>query len=294
MNKIDWNQTRGFLATAETGTLSEAARKLGLTQPTLSRQVAALEADLGVTLFERVGKTLILTETGHALLDHARKMGEAADAMTLSATGHSEAVSGLVRISASDGISAYILTPILKRVHREAPQIRIEVVASNEISDLQRREADIAIRHVRPTQPELIGKFIRDGKAGFYASDEWVQRNGRPRKPEDIKDTQIIGFDPGERYEEHLRGIGFDVSAANFPFTSENSVVLWEMVRQGLGVTIMMEDVADKTPGVTRILDDVDPIEFPIWLVTHRELHTSRRIRIVFDILAEELASAKS
>ena len=144
MSEFDWNQTRGFLATAETGSLSAAARKLGLTQPTLSRQVAALEEELGVTLFERVGKKLALTDTGLELLDHARQMGTAADAIALSATGRSQAVEGRVSVSASDGIAVHLVPPILTRIRREAPQIQVEVVASNELSDIRRREADIA------------------------------------------------------------------------------------------------------------------------------------------------------
>ena len=294
MIEFDWNQTRGFLTTAETGSLSAAARKLGLTQPTLSRQVAALEEGLGVTLFERVGKRLQLTETGLELLDHAKKMGAAADAIALSATGRSETVEGLVSISASDGIAVHILPKILARVRAEAPQIRIEVVASNELSDLRRREADIAIRHVRPEEPELIAKLVREATASFYASKDWIAKNGPIADVEDVPGKDFIGFDRDERYKEHLKGLGLPVEDMNFPLMSENSLVVWEMVKRGLGVSVMMDDIAEGEPDIVPILGDLPPIKFPIWLVTHRELHTSRRFRIVFDILAEELATAKS
>ncbi|MEM8539735.1 MAG: LysR family transcriptional regulator [Pseudomonadota bacterium] len=290
MSEFDWNQTRGFLTTAETGSLSAAARKLGLTQPTLSRQVAALEEELDVTLFERVGKKLELTETGLELLEHAKKMGAAADSIALSATGRSQTVDGLVSISASDGIAANLVPPILERLRNEAPQIQIEIVASNELSDLRRREADIAIRHVRPEEPELIAKLVREAKASFYASRDWVSRNGLPQKPEDAVGKDFIGFDRDERYKDHLEALGLPVANINFPLMSENSIVVWEMVKRGLGISVMMDDIARQDPDMVPILQDLPPIAFPIWLVTHRELHTSRRFRIVFDVLAEELA----
>ena len=294
MIEFDWNQTRGFLATAETGSLSAAARKLGLTQPTLSRQVAALEEELGVTLFERVGKRLEMTETGLELLEHAKKMGAAADSIALSATGRSETVDGLVSISASDGIAVHILPPILKRVRAEAPQIQIEIIASNELSDLRRREADIAIRHVRPEEPELIAKLVREAKASFYASRDWVALNGMPRSAKDVTDMDFIGFDRDDRYKVHLEALGLPVAAVNFPLISENSMVAWEMAKRGLGISVMMDDIATNDPDIVPVLGELSPIVFPIWLVTHRELHTSRRFRIVFDILAEELANVKS
>lgn len=128
---IDWNRARAFLATAEAGSLSAAARKLGLTQPTLSRQVAALESDLGIALFERVGKTLVLTETGESLLEHVRTMGEAAIAMAFAASGRAQEIEGRVSISATDAYAAYVLPEIVERIRREAPQISLVIVASN-------------------------------------------------------------------------------------------------------------------------------------------------------------------
>ncbi len=294
MSEFDWNQTRGFLATAETGSLSAAARKLGLTQPTLSRQVAALEEELGVTLFERVGKKLALTDTGLELLDHARQMGTAADAIALSATGRSQAVEGRVSVSASDGIAVHLVPPILTRIRREAPQIQVEVVASNELSDIRRREADIAIRHVRPEEPELIAKLVREASAGFYASKDWVAQHGMPQKPDDVAGKDFIGFDRDDRYQMHLRGMGLPVEEINFPLLSDNSLVITEMIKRGLGVCVMMDDIAGHQPDLVRILKDMPPVSFPIWLVTHRELHTSRRFRIVFDILADELAKTNA
>ncbi|MEO0382175.1 MAG: LysR family transcriptional regulator [Pseudomonadota bacterium] len=291
MSNFDWNQMRGFIAAAETGSLSAAARQLGLTQPTLSRQVAALEETLGLTLFERIGKKLVLTETGLDLLHHGKSMAQAADALALVATGRSETVEGLVSISAGDGISIKILPPIIAKIRQAAPQVSIDLIVSNALSDLRRREADIAVRHVQPTEPDLIGKKLRDAKAHFYASKSWVEEHGHPHKPEDVSGPVFIGFDRSERFVGYLQGLGLKVTAASFPVSSENTVACWEMTRQGLGIGVMMLETADNTEGMVKVLEDLPPITFPIWLVTHRELRTSRRIRLVFDMLAEELSN---
>lgn len=289
MSDFDWNQARAFHATAETGSLSAGARKLGLTQPTLSRQVAALEAQMGVTLFERVGKRLVLTESGHDLLDHVRAMREAADAMALAASGRSQTIAGRVSISASDGIAVHVLPDIVERIRAEAPQIVLEIVASNALSDLRRREADIAIRHVRPEQPDLIGRLVRETTASLYASPDWVARHGLPKAPADLADACFVGFDADGRFVEHLVSVGLPVSTENFQLISGNSLVVWELVKRGLGLTFMLREVAEQTPGMIRLLPELDVTPIPYWLVTHRELRTSRRIRIVYDILAEEL-----
>ena len=289
MTAPDWNHIRAFHATAAEGSLSAAARRLGLTQPTLSRQVAALEAELGVTLFERVGRKLVLTRTGTDLLDHVRAMGEAAQSVAPAASGHVQEISGRVSISATDAYAAYILPGIVERIRAEAPEITLAVIASNALSDLRHREADIAIRHVRPDAPELIGRHLRDTEAHFYAARSWIDRHGAPRSPADLAGPALLGFDDVDLYAAHLQGIGIPVPAAAFRLLSENSVVIWEMVRRGLGIAAMLREVAARTPEVVRLLPDLPPIPVPIWLVTHRELNTSRRIRVVHDILAEEL-----
>ena len=289
MNNLDWNQLKAFLETAETGSLSAAARKLGLTQPTLSRQVAAIEQRMGVTLFERVGKSMALTPTGLDLLEHARAMGAAADALGLAATGRSQAVGGVVSVTASDAVAAYLLPPLVKQLREQEPGIAIEVVPSNALSDLLRREADIAVRHVQPEQPELIARFIREATAHFYASEDWVKTHGHPLSAEDAAQLPFVGSDRQGRYLGYLRAHGLPVNESNFSCYVDHTVAHWALVQQGLGIGAMMEEIARDTPGVVRVLDDVPPILFPVWLVTHRELRTSRRIRVVFEALAEGL-----
>jgi DNA-binding transcriptional LysR family regulator len=290
MDQLDWNQLKAFLETAETGSLSAAARKLGLTQPTLSRQVAAIEQSMGVTLFERVGKTMALTHTGLDLLEHARAMGVAADALRLAATGRSEALGGVVSVSASDAVAAYLLPPLVRQLREQEPGIAIEVISSNALSDLLRREADIAIRHVKPEQPDLIARLIRETSANFYASEDWVKIHGHPRTAKDATQLPFVGSDRSGQYLAYMRQHGLPLSEANFSCYSDHTVAHWALVRQGMGIGAMMDEIARKTPGTVRVLNDVPPIKFPIWLVTHRELRTSRRIRVVFEMLAQGLA----
>jgi DNA-binding transcriptional LysR family regulator len=290
MNQLDWNQLKAFLETADTGSLSAAARKLGLTQPTLSRQVAAIERQMGVTLFERVGKSMALTPTGLELLEHARAMGAAAEALSLAATGRSQTVGGVVSVSATDAVAAHLLPPMVRRLREQEPGIAIEVIASNALSDLLRREADIAIRHVKPEQPDLIARLIREASASFYASEDWVRIHGHPRNAEDAAHLAFVGSDRSGQYLAYLRQHGLPLSEANFSCYAEHSVASWSLVRQGMGIGAMMEEIARDTPGVVRVLDEVPPVRFPIWLVSHRELRTSRRIRVVFEALAQGLA----
>ncbi|MBB5205389.1 DNA-binding transcriptional LysR family regulator [Inhella inkyongensis] len=291
MNQIDWNQLRAFLHAAETGSMSAAARRLGLSQPTLSRQVAAIEQGLGVALFERIGKSLKPTAAALALLEHARNMGAAAEELSLAATGHAQAIDGVVSISASDMVAAWLLPPVLRALNEEAPGLRIEIVTTNALSDLRRREADIAVRHVRPSEPELIGRLLREASAGFYAAQDWVHRHGHPRTAAEAAGHRFVGADRQGHYLGYLRAHGLPLSEPVFSCYAENSSTAWALVRQGLGIGAMMEEVAAGCPDVVRVLDEVPLVRFPIWLVTHRELHTARRIRLVFDRLAEALGA---
>ena len=291
MNTLDWNQIRAFLKTAELGSLSAAARQLNFTQPTLSRQVAAIEASLGVTLFERVGKAMRLTSAGLDLLEHARVMGAAADALAMAATGQAQTVEGVVTVSASDMIATCVLPALVHDLRQRVPRITLEIVSSNALSDLLRREADIAIRHVKPEQPELIARFIRQATAHFYAAENWVRVHGHPRTAQDAERHAFVGSDRAGAYLGYLRHHGLPLTEANFSCYVEHTTTHWALVQAGLGIGAMMDEIADVTPGMVRVLDEVSPVQFPIWLVTHRELRTSRRIRSVFDALADALAA---
>lgn len=289
--KFDWNRARAFLVTAEEGSLSAAARALGMAQPTLGRQVDALQAELGVVLFERAGRGLVLTPSGLELLDHVRAMGEAAGRMSLSASGQAQSIEGTICITASEIYSAYLLPPIVEKLRREAPGIRIEIVASNAAVDLRRREADIALRSFRPKQPDLIAKKVRDDPARLYATPDYLERIGNPTSAQQLSRADFIGFDTTDQVVNGLNALGLTLTQSNFTVVSSSHVVHWELVKRGVGVGIFPESIGDAEPSVRRVLPALEPLLFSIWLTTHRELNTSRRVRMVFDFLAAELGS---
>lgn len=288
--RFDWNRARAFLLTAEEGSFSAAGRALGIAQPTIGRQVAALEEELGVTLFERVGSALVLTAAGIDLVEHVRAMGDAANRVSLTAAGQSLSIEGTVCITASELIAAHILPPVLGRLRRAHPGIELEILASNSARDLRRREADIAIRNFTPTQPDLVAKKIADRHARLYASPAYLERLGNPTTPAGLVDAEFFGFDRSDLMIRGLRALGLELTARNFPIVSENHLVQWELAKHGVGICIVMDQVGDAEPRVRRVLPDFPPLPVPVWLATHRELHTSRRIRVVFDLLAEALA----
>ena len=289
---FDWNQVRAFLATAEEGSFSGAARALKSTQPTIGRQVSELEGALGVTLVERSVRGPTLTDAGRELLDHVRAMGEAATMISMVASSHSQEVSGEVAVTATDLLSAATLPALLAPLRKDAPGIRIKILASNDTKNLMQREADIAIRHARPTQPDLIARHVGNFRANLYAASSYLDEVGRPRAPHDIADLAFVGAPDPERLVPALHNMGIPVRADNFVMNSQSGVVVWELLKLGFGVSMLPEILCEAEPGVEKVLPSLPSLEFPIWLVSHRELQTSRRIRIVFDQLARGLVEA--
>jgi len=287
--RFDWNRARAFLVTAEEGSLSAAAKALGMSQPTLGRQVDALESELDVTLFERVGRRLVLTESGGELLEHVRAMGEAASRVSLAATGQSQAVEGTVSVSAGQSFSAHLLPPILARLRDVAPGISVDVVATDDQIDLLRREADIAVRNVRPEHPDLVAKKVGESDGHLYAASNYLERVGRPMTLERLQTCDFIAWDRGAQVLERLAQLGLELSPQNIRYACGSHLVQWEMVKQGLGIGVQASVVGEAEPLVERALPGLESVGFPIWLVSHRELHTSKRVRTVFDLLAEML-----
>jgi DNA-binding transcriptional LysR family regulator len=287
---FDWNQARSLLAVAEEGSLSAAADALGLTQPTITRQIAALENDLNVVLFVRTGRSVALTEAGLELLDYVRKMAEGANMMSLAASGKSQTIEGQVRITATEMTAAYLLPPLMDRIRAAAPNLEIDIAADNNVRDLLLREADIAVRHVRPIQPDLIAKLIYDDPARFYAVRRYTDTYGHPKLGGDLSQHQFVSFGDVENILGYLRPIGLDLNKQNFRYVSQSQIVEWEVARNGHGIAIMSDRIAAKFPEFEPVLTEVDPFSIPMWLVAHRELHTSRRIRLVFDLLADILS----
>ncbi len=289
---FDWNRARAFHATAQEGSFSAAARALGVTQPTIGRQIAALEEELGVTLVERVGTGLRLTSAGVDLAEQVKLMADAAARATLIAAGQATSLEGVVRIAASETIAAHLLPPVLAKLRGEHPGITYEIVASNDASDLRRREADVAIRNFRPRDDALVATKVKDSAAHFYAAPSYVERAGPFDTADDLARAEIFGFEPGEVMTKMFAPFGIPVTAENFTLVTANHLVQWQMAKAGLGICMMMEAVGEAEPGVVRVFEALPSIPVPIWVVSHRELKTSRRIRVVFDAVVAGLRTA--
>ncbi len=296
---FDWNHIRAFLVTAEEGTLSAAAKALGVTQPTLSRQVAALELELDISLFERVGQRLVLTESGAALLEHARAMGDSANGFSLAASGQSRKIEGLVVISVGELDAMFRMPGIIAELRRQEPGIEIEVVVTNKTSDLKRREADIAIRSFRPTQNDLIVKKLGEEVIWLYGTPDYLanfpQLEGvsDPRQFAELSksaEVQIIGFDQSTAVSDALSPQGWQLSKHNFKLVTAFQPLQLELCNEGVGLMFFTQDLGDKQPGLTRAFEPMGPVmRLPVWLVCHQELRSSLRVRRVFDFLSEQL-----
>ena len=286
--KFDWNHARAFLVTAEEGSLSAAARALDLTQPTLGRQVATLEKELGVALFERVGRGLELTPNGIELLEFVHAMGDAAGNLSLVASGQSNSIEGNICISATDLVTILAMPTIVEKLRDRHPGITIELIASDSESDLKRREADIAIRAFKPTQPDLIARKIGDVTAYLYATPSYLRQIGYPKSPQELTNANFIG-DNSEQLITLLNSHSLNLTSKNFPITTDSNIAQWELAKKGVGIVLLPSQLADKESQFQRVLPDLQPFTGQLWLVVHRELRTNRRVRIVYDFLVDEL-----
>ncbi|MBB6412586.1 LysR family transcriptional regulator [Mesorhizobium sangaii] len=289
MTEIDWNLIKSFVTVAETGSLSAAARKLSASQPTLGRHIGELEQALDITLFRRGRRGYELTEAGSTLFERGKAVSEQASAFSLLALGSVEAIEGTVRIAASEVVAAYVLPEITGRLGIEEPGIEVEIVASNQVENLLRRDADIAIRMVKPGQNELLARKVCDIRLCACAARSYLDRRGRPLQPADLVEHALIGFD---RSDEMIRGFtqyGIPVTRNSFRFRADNQIVLWEAVRTGNGMGLAQEPLADRDPLVEKVLPGLPLPVLPVWLAMHRDVRTSVRIRRVADFLYEEL-----
>ncbi len=293
-SSLNWNYIKAFLATAESGSLSAAAKVLKTSQPTIGRQIAALESDLKIALFERSGRGPELTPGGIELLAHVREMRDAANRFSLAAAGKAETIKGSIAITANEVTAAFILPPIIDRLQKAEPEIEIELISENATTDLKRREADIAVRGYRPTQEELISKKVYTGSAGLYAAHEYLQELGGMKSTVDLQRAKFIAFDRGSVYLSALNALGLDLDMSHFSLYSENHLVQWELVKQGVGIGLMANEVGEIEPRVKRVLPRKLAFPYELWLTSHRELRTNRRIRRVYDFLSDELMAFES
>jgi DNA-binding transcriptional LysR family regulator len=291
-NQFDWSLIRSFLAALDHGSLLGAARALGSTQPTLGRHIAELESQLGVVLFERTGRGLLPTEMATRLADSARAMEGSADQLVRSVSGAQAGVSGSVRITASQPVACFVMPPVLAQMRTALPEVQVELVASNQMSNLLRREADIALRMVQPDQASLVAKRIAKVTLGTYAHRDYLRRRGTPRQIQDLLTHELVGSDRDETILRAFAGFGYPVGREAFAFRSDDLIAYWEAVRAGLGVGFLADYLARTDNQLVALLPMLKIPPIPIWLTVHREIRTSPRIRAVYDFLAAAIPKA--
>jgi DNA-binding transcriptional LysR family regulator len=286
----DWSLWRSFGAVVEAGSLSAAARKLGLSQPTLGRHIESLEQALGISLFERTLAGLKPGETALRLYEPVAGAARALAEAELVAEGQSAALGGTVRLTASTVISHYVLPPMLAEIRRQFPAVALELVPSDSAENLLLREADIAVRMFRPTQLELVTRKLGIVPTIACAHESYLARRGRPRRLEDLRQHDLIGLDRSDLIIEAARGLGLTLTRADFVVRTDSQTAGWELLKAGLGVGFAQARLVADAPGMEPLLPDLRlPLE--VWLTTHRELFTSRRIRAVYDALAGQFTA---
>lgn len=286
---FDWSLVQSFLAALDQGSLLGAARVLGASQPTIGRHIAELESQLGTVLFERTGRGLQPTAMALRLADSARAMEAGAHQLARSVSGAEAGVSGTVRITASQPVACALLPPVLARMREVLPEVQVELVASNEVTNLLRREADIALRMVRPDQASLVAKRIGTVALSACAHRSYLRRQGAPQQPPDLLQHELIGSDRHEGILQGFAAMGYPVDRQQFAFRTDDLMAQWEAVRAGLGIGFVARYLLRQDPEVVPVLPMLPLPELPIWLTVHREIRTSRRIRAVYDFLAQEV-----
>lgn len=289
----NWSYVQSFVAVAEHGSLSAAARALGASQPTLSRHIALLEEDIGARLFERSKAGMTLTDKGSVIMAQASRMADAAAQLSAISQGTEDALAGTVRITASRIVASFVLPNILTALRQSYPAIHIELVASDDTDNLLRREADIAVRMYRPTQDDVISTLCGQLDLGAYAAHSYIARRGMPGPDAaDLLNHDVIGYDRSTLIIDGMRTMGVDVDRDFFCFRSDDQVVCWQMVRAGLGVGFNQIAIGDADPSLHRISGTAPIGDIPVWLTAHPEVRKTPRIRRVFDELRGALAAA--
>lgn len=288
-SEIGWELYRSFLGVLREGSLSGAARALGLTQPTVGRHVAALEAALRVPLFTRSSSGLMPTDVALALRAHAEAMESTADALARAATSFGEDVRGVVRISASDVVGVEVLPPIVARLRQRHPALTVELALTNRVQDLLRREADIAVRMTRPGQTQLIARHIGGIELGLHAHRDYLARRGTPRDAGELVRHALIGHDRPTAFIRQIAKSfpGFDRGA--FALRTDSDLAQLALIRCGAGIGACQAALAKRDPALVRVLPKAFAGRLDMWVTMHEDLRGSPRCRAAFDALAEGL-----
>lgn len=289
LSSLDWSLIRAFLAVADAGSLSGAARKLGSSQPTLGRQVREVEAALGVELFHRHAKGLSLSDTGQAILPAAQAMRDAVGQIELIAAGQDEALTGTVRITASVIVAHFVLPDILADLRQKEPGIQIDLVASDSTDNLLFREADIALRMYRPGQLDMVTHHVTDLPLGIYAARRYLNRVGRPDTAQELMDLDWVGYDRNDLMIRGMRDVGWSVDREFFSTRTDDQAGNWQLIRAGCGVGIAQVATGRSAPEVERLFPEMELPALPVWLTAHESLRKVPRIARVWEALAHGL-----
>jgi DNA-binding transcriptional LysR family regulator len=289
MTEPDWSHYRAFLAVLRDGTLSGAARNLGLTQPTLGRQIAELERQLGTALFIRSQRGLMPTDAAQDIAPHAETMAAAAGSMMRAASGGTSDAAGVIRITASDIIGAEVLPPLLAEFRRIHPGVIVELVLSNRVDDLLRGEADIAVRMVRPTQQALLARQIGEVRIGLYAHRLYLKHSPTPTSLAALaSDHALIGFDQGTPFAREML-LRMPITHNDFALRTDSDLAHLAAVRAGFGIGFVQHGIARRDRNLVTVLPDQISLPMEMWLVLHEDLRASRRLRLMRDHLAKGL-----
>ncbi|MEX0283921.1 MAG: LysR family transcriptional regulator [Paracoccaceae bacterium] len=286
---LDWSLIPAFLAVAEAGSLSAAARALRQSQPTLGRQIRALETQLGTALFERHARGFTLTAEGEALLPHAVQMREASMALTLANAGQAAQLAGTVRMTASVFVSNFVLPDVLADIRRTEPSVQIELAPNDGSENLLFREADIALRMYRPTQLDVVTAHIVDLPLGCFAARSYLERKGRPHRPEDLFDHDLIGYDRSDLILRTMRDLGWPATRDDFALRCDDQAAYWQLVRAGCGVGFSQVFVGRADPLVEEIDLGLPIPSLPLWLAAHETLYRTPRVHRIWALLSQGL-----
>ena len=289
MSDFNWALIPSFLAAHARGSLLGAARELGISQPTVGRHVQQLEVQLGTELFERTPRGLVPTAAAARLADAARAMETGAQSLVRGAQQTQTALSGTVRVSASQPVACVLLPPLLARLRQALPSVQVQLVASNTLSDLVRREADIAIRMVKPTQNSLVARRIGQVSLSVCAHRDYLRTHGMPREPLDLLEHELVGDDRTGDIERGFAAMGQRLDPARFALRTDDLMAYWAAVRAGMGIGFVACYLLREDPDVIPLLPQLPLPTLPVWLVVHRDIRSVRRIRAVYDFLAREL-----
>ncbi|OZG70016.1 LysR family transcriptional regulator [Hahella sp. CCB-MM4] len=284
---IGWELYRSFLGVLQEGSLSGAARALGLTQPTIGRHISALEKQLKLTLFTRSQTGLLPTEAARSLRGFAEEMASTAAALARAAASQGAGISGVVRITASDVIGVEVLPPIIARLRRNHPHLQIELVLSNRVQDLMTREADIAVRMIQPRQAQLIARSIGKIELGLHATQDYLDRYGYPESLGDLEQHTLIGFDrPTAFTREAMKSLP-GLEREMFSLRSDSDLAQLAMIRAGAGVGVCQVALARQSRDLHHLLPDQLKLHLDTWITMHEDLRNHPPCRAAFDALVE-------